>query len=113
MINDGRFALGKLMNGANMNMLALVREHREEILRFANLHGAKNLRIFGSAARHESSDQSDIDFLVELEAGRSLLDQVALQQELSELLNCPVDVVLDGGISPYLADEIQSDAVSL
>lgn len=88
-------------------------DRREEILRLAGLHGAKNVRIFGSAARGEDVEGSDIDVLVELEEGRSLLDHVGLKQDLEELLGTKVDVVVEGGISPYLEEQILAEAVPL
>ena len=96
-----------------MDSRQLLKSKREEILRIAAGHGASNIRIFGSAARGEAGPQSDIDVLVDLEPGRSLLDHVALKQDLEQLLGCPVDVVVEGGLSPYLAERILSEAVAL
>jgi uncharacterized protein len=86
---------------------------REEILRIAAQHGARNVRLFGSAARGETKASSDLDFLVEMEEGRSLLDLVGLWQDLEELLDCQVDVITDGGVSPYLRRTIYAEAVPL
>jgi len=86
---------------------------REQILSIAAQYGASNLRIFGSTARGDSTDASDVDLLIELGEGRSLLDQIGLQQDLEELLGCHVDVVVEGGISPYLQQQILSEAVPL
>lgn len=86
---------------------------RAEILRLAARHGAKNARIFGSAARGDGANYRDIDVLVELEEGRSLLDQVGLKQDLEALLGTSVDVVVEGGISPYLEARILAEAVPL
>ena len=55
----------------------LLKEKREEILRLAAKHGARNVRVFGSVARGEADEQSDIDLLVDMEPGRSLLDHAA------------------------------------
>lgn len=90
-----------------------VLRHREEILRIAAEHGASRVRVFGSVARGEASAESDVDLFVRLEPGRSLLDHVALKQDLEDLLGCRVDVVLEGGVSPYLNDVIQAEAVPL
>ncbi len=90
-----------------------IAEKKQVILALAARHGARRVRIFGSVARDEANDASDIDFLVELEPGRSLLDQIALQQDLSELLGRRVDVVVEGGLSPYLKDQILAEALSL
>jgi predicted nucleotidyltransferase len=76
----------------------LVKEKREEILRIASRYGARDVRVFGSVARGDADRESDIDFLVELEAGRSLLDLGRLQTELESLLGCRVDVVTEGGL---------------
>jgi uncharacterized protein len=86
---------------------------REEILRVASKHGAYNVRIFGSAARGEARSDSDIDIIVTMERGRSFLDLVSLSQELEDLLGTEVDVLTDGGVSPYIEGKIYSEAVSL
>lgn len=96
-----------------MSVRQLIEERKEDILRLAGEHGARNVRIFGSVARGEDRDASDLDLLVELDAGRSLLDQIALEQDLSELMGVNVDVVVDGGISPYLEKQILAEAVPL
>lgn len=93
--------------------LDLIREHRSEILNCASEHGARNVRVFGSAARGEAGPASDVDLLVEMEPGRSLLDFVGLWQELEDLLGLKVDLLSEGGISPYLRDRILADAVAL
>ena len=96
-----------------MNDRPLLREKREEILRIAARHGASNVRVFGSAARGEAGPGSDLDVLVALEEGRSLLDQVGLKLELEDLLGCPVDVVVEDGLYWLLRRRILKEAVSL
>jgi uncharacterized protein len=91
----------------------LLREKREEILRIAAKHGARNVRVFGSIARGDDDEQSDIDLLVEFEPGRSLLDHAALWVDLQELLGCKVDVVSEGGIKPRIRDRVLREAVPL
>ena len=86
---------------------------REEILRLAARRGARNLRIFGSVARGDSDAQSDIDFLVDLEPGRSLLDLARLQQDLAELLAARVDVVSARGLRDRVRERVLRDAVPL
>lgn len=90
-----------------------LRSRRDEILGRAADHGAHNVRVFGSAARGDAEPASDVDLLVEMEAGRSLLDLVALWQDLEELLGTNVDLLSDGGISPHLRARIYADAVPL
>jgi len=86
---------------------------RKDILRIAGRHGAQNIRIFGSFARGEAGAKSDLDLLVEMQSGRSLFDLVALGQELEEFLGRKVDILTDGGISPYLKDRIYAEAKPL
>ena len=71
------------------------------------------MRLFGSVARGEGRLESDVDFLVTLEPGRSLLDLVAIKQDLQDLLGCEVDVVTEAAISPYGRDEVLKEAVGL
>lgn len=88
-------------------------KHRNEILRIARRHGARRVRIFGSFARGESGEGSDVDLLVALDEGRSLLDLVALKQEIEELLHRSVDIVTDRALSPYIRDRVLAEAVPL
>jgi len=94
-------------------MLEELKKKRDAILEIAGRHGAGNLRIFGSIARGEAGDGSDVDFLIEMEEGRSLLDLAGFWQDLEELLGCDVDVVTEGGLSPYLRDIIVTEAIPL
>ncbi len=89
----------------------LLTEKREEILRIAEKYGAKNVRVFGSVARGESDEHSDIDFLVEMERGRSLLDLGGLQCELETLLDRPVDVVTAPGLKARIRDHVLREAI--
>ena len=74
---------------------------------------AFNVRIFGSVARGEAGPESDIDFLVEMEPGRTLLDHAGLWIDLQELLGCEVDVVVEPGLKPRIKDRVMRDAVAL
>ncbi len=96
-----------------MQTKELLELRREEILALAAKYGARNIRVFGSVARGEGGPASDVDFLVDIEEGRNLLDLVGFWQDLQELLGCRVDVITDGGISPYLRERIQSEAIPL
>ena len=66
--------------------LEVVRRFRREILDVATRHGARNVRVFGSIVRGDDRDDSDVDFLVDVEPGRTLLDVIALEQDLEQLL---------------------------
>ena len=96
-----------------MSVSDLLAANRESILQLADLHGARKVRVFGSVARGDATEESDLDFLVEMEQGRSLLDLVGLWQDLQDLLGRKVDVISDGGISPYLRAKILAEAVPL
>ena len=91
----------------------MLEEKREEILRLAAKHGASNVHIFGSVARGEARADSDVDFLVELESSRSLLDRVALIQDLEDLLGRKVDVATVKGLRDVWRDRILKEAVPL
>ncbi len=90
-----------------------LRARREEILGYAAERGARNVRLFGSIARGELGAGSDVDLLVEMESGRSLIDLVGLWQDLEDLLGTHVDVLSEGGVSPFLRERIHADAVPL
>jgi predicted nucleotidyltransferase len=96
-----------------MNVSKSLSSKRDEILRITAAHGARNLRVFGSVSRGDANDKSDIDLLINLEPGRTLLDIVAIKQDLEDLLGCKVDVVTEDAVSPYIREQILKDAISL
>ena len=96
-----------------MKLTELLRLKKKEIQQIARQNGARNLRVFGSVARGEAAEGSDLDLLVEMEPGRSLLDLVAIKQDLEELLACKVDVVTEAAVSPYLRERVLNEAVRL
>lgn len=96
-----------------MGMSEDVKKRREEILEIAASHGVRKTRIFGSVARGEDTPESDIDFLVEFEPDRSLIDQVALINDLEELLGRKVDVVTEKGLHWFIRDDVLREAISL
>lgn len=79
-------------------------------MQIAARHGATNVRVFGSVARGDARPDSDIDFLVNLEANRSLLDLARMLRELQTLLGCPVDVVTEPGLRPRLRLQVLKEA---
>ena len=87
-----------------------LRARRAEILEIAARHGASNIRIFGSVARGDS-DPRDVDLVVELEEGRSLLDLAGLHVELEDLLGCEVDIGTQ--IKPRLREQVEAEVVAL
>ncbi len=96
-----------------MRVDEILKERREEILRIAAKHGARNIRVFGSAARGEEDEKSDIDLLVDLEPGRSLLDLGGLWVELNELLDEKVEVFTQNGLREGVRQHALGDAVPL
>jgi predicted nucleotidyltransferase len=86
---------------------------RQEILRIAAQHGARNVRLFGSMARGEADEQSDVDFLVEMEPGRTLLDMGGLVMDLRDLLGREVDVMTERALKPRIRDRVLREAVAL
>jgi hypothetical protein len=90
----------------------LRREKRPEILRLAEMYGAHNVRIFGSVARGDNQDESDIDFLVEFDKGRTLFDLVRLRLDLQELLGATVEVVTPNSLR-YIRDRVVAEAQPL
>jgi uncharacterized protein len=96
-----------------MGIDELLEGKRDEILRTAGQHGAHSIRVFGSVARGEAGPDSDVDFLVEMEDGRSLLDLGRLLVELQDLLGRRVDIVEPEGLHWYVRDRILEEAVPL
>jgi hypothetical protein len=96
-----------------MGLDEVLKDKREDILRIAARHGARNVRIFGSVARGEADDQSDIDILVEMEPGRSLFDLGGLLMDLQDLLGRKVDVVTEKGLRERVRERALKEAVPL
>jgi predicted nucleotidyltransferase len=91
----------------------LLHEKREDILRIASKRGAYNVRVFGSVARGEADQKSDIDLLVELEPGRSIFDLGGLLMDLQDLLGHKVDVVTERGLRERIRERVLKEAVPL
>jgi hypothetical protein len=93
--------------------VTILLEKRQEILAIAKKHGARNVRIFGSVARGDACLDSDIDFLVELEPGRSLFDLGGLLYDLQSLLGIEVDVVTEKGLRARMRERVLREAIPL
>ena len=96
-----------------MGIDELLQGRREEIVRIAARHGATNVRVFGSVARGEARPDSDVDFLVDLEGGRSLMDLGGLLMDLEVLLGRGVDVVTETGLRERIRGRVLREAVPL
>ena len=90
-----------------------LRRHRRSILACAALHGANNVRIFGSTARGEDRPDSDIDLVVDLDKGTGLFNLEALRRELSEILGVTVDVAPSDSLRPRVREEVEREAIPL
>lgn len=96
-----------------MGMDQLLREKREDIRRIAAKHGASNVRIFGSLARGEATEASDVDLLVEVGAETSSWFPAGLVLDLEEILGRKVEVVTEKGLNAHLRERVLQEAVPL
>jgi predicted nucleotidyltransferase len=94
-----------------MTLQELVLRHRADVLRLAARRGVTDVRIFGSVARGEDDQASDIDFLVRIAPGRSLLDLGGFLMDLQDLLGRRVDVVTERGLRPRLREQVLREAI--
>lgn len=100
-------------NGGMFTLEQLRTERLGEIRRAAERRGARELRVFGSVARGEAREGSDLDLLVSWEPGRSLLDHAGLVQDLEELLGVKVHVGTEKSLHWYVRDRILREATPL
>lgn len=107
---DGTIQVARSSDTAMDSMLA---QRRDEILRVAARHAGGNVRVFGSRARGKSKPDSDLDVLITAGERTGLLQIIAIQQDLEDLLNLRVHVVTDDAISPYIRDRVLREAVAL
>lgn len=96
-----------------MHPQQILKQKRRAVLDLTAQYGATNVRIFGSVARGEATESSDIDLLVEFDPDTSLIDHVGLIQDLEDLLGCKVDVVSERGLKDAIRARILRDAVAL
>lgn len=90
-----------------------LRRHRKALIELASRHDATNLRVFGSVARGDDTASSDVDLLVDLGPGVSLLGLIGLEIEMEELLGVDVDLIPASGLKPGLRDRVLAEAISL
>ncbi len=96
-----------------MGIQEIIGKQKGQIFALAAKYGAYNIRIFGSVARGTADEKSDVDFLVELEEGRSLLDLGGLLMDLQKLLERSVDVITPAGLRPRIRDRVLREAVPI
>lgn len=96
-----------------MSVNIKLKGNREGILRIAKENGIKNLKLFGSVARSEDGEESDIDLLVSFEEGRSLFDLIRFKQEMEEIMGIKVDVLTENAIHHSIKKKILNEAIPL
>ena len=96
-----------------MKIYNIIKVKRDDIKRIAIKRGARNIRLIGSVARKEATENSDIDFIVDFDHGRTLLDHAALIIELEKLLGLKVDVAAANGLRKHIRESVLKDALSL
>lgn len=96
-----------------MHISEFIKLNRSRILEIAKSHGAFNIRLFGSVVKGTSKENSDVNLLVAMEPGSSLLDIIAIKQDLEDALGNRVDVVTENSLSPYIKDKILREAINL
>jgi len=97
-----------------MEINNLLREKREQIIAIAEKHGALNVRIFGSVARGEADEKSDLDLLVDYcRERRSSWFPLKLIRELEELLGCKVDIATEQGLKERIKERVLKEAIPL
>jgi len=96
-----------------MGIPEIIQDRKEQILALAARYGASNIRIFGSVANGTADENSDIDFLVDMEKGRSLFDLGGLLMDLQELFNRKVDVVTEKGLHERIRERVIRQAITL
>ena len=101
------------MKQEGLGIAEVLGDKREAILAIASHHGASDVRVFGSVARGEARPNSDVDFLVNIEKGRNLLDRISLIQDLEDLLNRKVDVAESENLHRYIRDRVLREAIDL
>lgn len=94
-----------------MTAAEALKRHRSEVLRLAAAYGATDVRVFGSVARGEADESSDIDLVVRMSPGRSLFDLGGLLMDLQDLLGRRVDVVTERGLRPRMREQVLREAI--
>ncbi len=96
-----------------MPLSTLITNNREAIKEIARRYNASNIRVFGSMARGDAGPDSDVDILADLDANTSLLDRIALTQEIEDLLGRKIDLVTPDKLHRVIKDKIIKEAVSI
>lgn len=98
---------------SGLDLKQRVQRHRREILQLARQYGVKRVRVTGSVARGEHGPDSDVDLIVQMEEGRTLLDRGGFLMDVQELLGCEVDVLNETALTGDARAELLADAREL
>lgn len=90
-----------------------LRKYKYDILKIASVYGVKDLKIFGAVARGKEDEESDIDLVVEMESGKTLLDRLAFKLKLEDLLGKNVDVISIGALKGKLKENVLKEVISI
>ena len=101
------------MHMATKALAGLLIEHRDEILRICAKHGAGNVRVFGSMARRDYTEDSDVDFLVDIVGPTTQWWPGGLVVDLEDLLGRGIDVTTESGLNRHLKDQVLAEAMPL
>jgi predicted nucleotidyltransferase len=104
---------GSSVRGRLGPQASALRRHRRGLLEAARSHGARSVRVFGSVARGDADGASDVDLLVDLESGRTLLDVLAFRREAERLLGLPIDVATSDMLKQRIREEVLAEALPL
>ena len=95
-----------------MKIKKLLKDKHDQIIEITKKYGATEVRLFGSIVKGSTTKTSDVDILVKMQSGATLLDLIAIKQDLEDLLGLKVDVVTEDSISPYIKKSILKEAVN-
>ncbi|MCI4353020.1 MAG: nucleotidyltransferase domain-containing protein [Thermoplasmata archaeon] len=96
-----------------LGIAEVIGTNREQVLRLARRHGARNVRVFGSVRRGQATARSDVDFLVDYREGADLFDEIHLMRDLRKLLERPVEVTTEDALHPLVRAQVMYEAVPL
>jgi uncharacterized protein len=106
----GTITFGEIEDMNRATVLNLLREHRDTL---AERYGVRTLAVFGSVARDEASEESDVDLLVEFDRPTGLFGMFELQDHLEDLLGCPVDIGTEASLKPRIRSRVLKEAVDV
>ncbi|MBI4357112.1 MAG: nucleotidyltransferase family protein [Gammaproteobacteria bacterium] len=102
-----------MLNKSHSSLSPIIEANREVILELAKKHGAHHVRVYGSMAKNEETENSDLDLIVEFDDDRTLFDWIDLTCELEDRIKKKVDITTDQTIHWYIRDKVIKEAIPL